>query len=70
MKTRNKVLIITGIIVLLCALFVFLIGGWIAGWDFAGFFTSSVFVWICVLVGLYAVVVAAYLIKDWIDNKL
>ena len=68
MKTRNKALIITGIILLVVALAVFLIGGWIAGWNFVAFFQSQLFVWICVLVGLYAIAVVSFLVYDKIKK--
>ena len=68
MNTRNKALIITGILLLVVALAVFLIGGWIAGWDFAAYFKSSAFVWLCVLVGLYAIAVISILIYDKIKK--
>ena len=64
MNTRNKALIITGCILLVVALAVFLIGGWIAGWDFAAYFKSPAFVWLCVLVGLYGIAVISILVYD------
>lgn len=64
MRTRNKALIITGGILLLVALAVFLVGGWLAGWDFAAYFKSQSFVWLCVIVGVYGLGVAAILITD------
>lgn len=70
MNTRNKALIITSISVLVIAVIVFLIGGWLAGWDFAAFFKSMTFVWILVLIGIYVLVVGVILIRDWIENKI
>ena len=64
MNTRNKALVITGIILSIVALIVFLIGGWLSGWDFVAFFKSALFVWICVLVGLYLICVVALVIYD------
>lgn len=69
MGNRNKALIITGVILLVVALAVFIIGGWIAGWDFGAFFTSPAFIWICVLIGLYTLGVIGLLVYDKI-NKL
>lgn len=68
MNTRNKALIITGAILLVVALAVFLIGGAIAGWDFVAFFKSQSFVWICVLVGLYVLAVVSIIVYDKIKK--
>ena len=68
MNTRNKALIITSCILLVVALAVFLIGGWIAGWDFAAYFKSPAFVWLCVILGLYLLGVGAILIFEKIKN--
>lgn len=68
MNTRNKALIITGVLLLAVALVVFLIGGWLAGWDFAAYFKSNAFVWLCVILGLYVLGVGAILIFEKIKN--
>ena len=68
MNTRNKALIITGVILLVVALAVFLVGGQIAGWDFVAFFKSQFFVWICVLLGIYILGVVVILVKDKINR--
>ena len=68
MNTRNKALLITGAILLAIALAVFLLGGWLAGWDFGAYFRSSAFVWLCVLVGLYVIAVIAFLTYDKIKR--
>ena len=65
MRTRNKALIITGIIVFAIGLILFLIGGVIAGWNFEAFFKSSTFIWICVLLGVYVLFVIIILVEDW-----
>lgn len=68
MNTRNKALIITGAVLLAVALVVFLVGGYLAGWDFAAYFRSQNFVWLCVVVGVYLVVVSIVLIHDRIGR--
>ena len=68
MGNRNKALVVTGIILLVVAFIIFLVGGWIAGWDFAEFFQSQTFVWICILVGIYGLAVAGILIWDKINR--
>lgn len=68
MNTRNKALIITGIILLVVALVVFLIGGWLAGWDFIAYFKSQSFVWLCVLVGVYILSVVSIIVYEKIKR--
>ena len=68
MRNRNKALIITGAILLVVALIVFLVGGAIAGWDFVAFFKSQTFMWICILVGIYVIAVVAIIIYDKIKS--
>ena len=68
MNTRNKALIITGVILLVVALVVFLIGGWLAGWDFVAYFKSQSFVWICVLVGVYFLSVVLIIVYEKIKR--
>ena len=68
MRTRNKALIITGVALMVVALIAFLLGGYFAGWDFAAFFKSATFVWICVLFGIYGLTAGAILIRDKINS--
>lgn len=68
MNTRNKALIITGVVLLAVALVVLLVGGYLAGWDFVAYFKSQNFVWLCVVVGVYLAVVSIVLIHDRIGR--
>lgn len=68
MNTRNKVLIITGIILLFVALIIFLIGGYLAGWDYAKWFTSSQAIWIYLFIGLYGITVLGIIVSDKIKG--
>lgn len=68
MKTRNKALIITGCLLLVVALVVFLVGGYLAGWDFVAYFKSQNFIWLCIVVGVYLVLVSIVLIHDRIGR--
>lgn len=70
MNNRNKALIITGIITFVAGLAALLIGGAVAGWDFVGFFRSQTFLWICLLLGAYAIAVIVIFTKDYIDKRL
>lgn len=65
MRTRNKVLIITGVIIFAIGLLLFLIGALINGWDFIAFFHSYTFIWICVLLGVYVLFAIILLVKEW-----
>lgn len=65
MTTRNKALIITGLVILGIALVIFLISLALLGWDFKAFFTSSTFIWICVLFGLYILAIIIILVEEW-----
>lgn len=65
MTTRNKALIITGLVILGIALVIFLISLALLGWDFKAFFTSNTFVWICVLLALYGVAIIIILVEEW-----
>ena len=68
MNTRNKALIITGCLLLAVALVVFLVGGYLAGWDFVAYFRSQNFIWLCIVVGVYLVLVSIVLIHDRIGR--
>lgn len=68
MNARNKGLAITGIIVLVLAGLLIILGGWLAGWDFAAYFRGQAFMWTCILIGAYAIAVAAILIIDKVKS--
>lgn len=65
MNNRNKALIITGVVIIVLGAGLFLIGGALEGWDFAEFFKSPTFLWICVLIGLYILFVIFIFVKEW-----
>ena len=68
MNNRNKALIITGVIIGCIGLILFIIGGSLEGWNFAEFIKSPTFVWICILIGIYVLLIIYILIKDWYDK--
>jgi hypothetical protein len=65
---KNKAIIITGILLLIVSLIIFLLAGYLAGWDFAAWFTSSQAIWIYVLIGLYVFGVIVLLVVEKIKN--
>lgn len=68
MNTRNKALIITGCVLLVVALVVFLVGGYLAGWDFVAYFKSQNFIWLCIVVGVYLLTVLTVMVNDRIGR--
>lgn len=68
MTNRNKALIISCIAMLIVAGASFVIGGWLAGWDFVAFFQSPTFVWILVMIGIYILCVVAVLVSEKIGK--
>ena len=68
MRERNKAVMITGAKLLALSLISVLVGGWVAGWDFAAYFQSAAFVWVCVLLGAYAVIVGIVFLNDWVKR--
>lgn len=68
MSNRNKGLIITGVALLIVALIVFLVGGYLAGWDFKAWFVSNQAIWVYVLVGIYILVVGIIFMFDYIKK--
>lgn len=68
MKSRNKGLIITGIIALVIALGLLIVCSFLNGFDYVKFFQSSYFVWICVILGMYVLGVIVVLVCDKINR--
>ena len=68
MNNRNKALIITSAIMIVVATVCFLVGGFLAGWDFTAYFRSNAFIWLCVLVGLYVVAIGIVVVKDKVSK--
>ena len=69
MKARNKIIIITGIIIFAIGLLLFLIGAIISGWDIIAFLKSQTFIFIIILLCVYVLFVIIIFVKDWY-NKL
>lgn len=68
MKARNKALIIFGIILLVVAVVMFFMTGYMAGWDIAGWFKSNMAMW-CYIILSFAVLIFGYIIiKDKINR--
>ena len=68
MSTRNKGLILTGIILLAVSAAVFIIGFWLQGFNFAAFFKSQTFIISIALIVIYVIAVLALIIYDKIKK--
>jgi len=64
MNKRNLPILITGAIVLVVALVIFLITAALNGWSMIEWVKSQAGIWTFVLVGLYGLFVMIYLIYD------
>lgn len=68
MNKRNKLLFITVGSGLLVGIILFLVAGFLSGWDFSSFLTGPVFVWIMVLLGIYILLVVSIFVRDWMGK--
>ncbi len=65
---HKKLLLISAGIFLVFALIMLLVGGYIAGWDILGWFTSKYAMWMYLIGGLYILFVVGLVIYDKIKN--
>lgn len=68
MNSRNKILVGAGVGLLILSAFMFVLGGVLQGWDIIAFFQSSLFIWYCVIVGLFIISVGIVLIYDKVNR--
>jgi len=68
MNKRNLTLIITGCILLAIGIISYLVGGYLAGWDFIAWFKSKQAIWIYSLIVIYIIVVLIVIIKDKVNK--
>jgi hypothetical protein len=65
---HKKLLLISAGVFLVFALVMLLVGGYIAGWDILGWFTSKYAMWMYLIGGLYILFVVGLVIYDKIKN--
>lgn len=65
---HKKLLLISAGVFLVFALIMLLVGGYIAGWDILGWFTSKYAMWMYLIGGLYILFVVGLVIYDKIKN--
>lgn len=65
---HKKLLLISAGVFLVFALTMLLVGGYIAGWDIVGWFTSKYAMWMYLIGGLYILFVVGLVIYDKIKK--
>ena len=65
---HKKLLLISAGVFLVFALVMLLVGGYIAGWDILGWFTSKYAMWMYLIGGLYILFVVGLVIYDKIKK--
>ena len=65
---HKKLLLISAGIFLVFAIVMLLVGGYIAGWDILGWFTSKYAMWMYLIGGLYILFVVGLVIYDKIKK--
>lgn len=66
MRTRNKALIIVGVVLGIIAIILFIIGGWLSGWDIVAWFKSSQAMICFAIFGVYSFVIIGFMCADMI----
>ena len=65
---HKKLLLISACVFLIFAIIMLLVGGYIAGWDILGWFTSKYAMWMYLIGGLYILFVVGLVIYDKIKK--
>lgn len=65
----KKGIIIASAVFVLLAIAGLLVGGYLAGWDIIGWFSTPMALYLYIGLGLIAVLVVGLLVKDWATRK-
>lgn len=65
---RNAFIAVSVFFALLAIVFL-LWGGWMAGWDIVGWFTTTQAFVLYFMVGFYLIFLAYFLITDWVKKR-
>lgn len=69
MNTKKKAVIVVSAIFAVLGLVALLVGGYMAGWDILGWFSSQYAYVFYVLVALYALAVLSVIMTDWVKKR-
>lgn len=65
----KKGIIIASAIFVVLALVGLLVGGYLAGWDIIGWFSTPMALYLYIGLGLIAVLILGFVVKDWATRK-
>ena len=61
----RKGLVIAAAIIVVIAIVGLLVGGYMAGWDIVGWFSTPMAIYLYIGLGLFAILIVGLLVRDW-----
>ena len=61
----RKGLVIASVVIVVIAMVGLLVGGYMAGWDIVGWFSTPMAIYLYIGLGLFAILIVGLLVRDW-----
>lgn len=61
----RKGLVIASTVIVVVAIVGLLVGGYMAGWDIVGWFSTPMAIYLYIGLGLFAILIVGLLVRDW-----
>ena len=61
----RKGLAIASAVIVVVAIVGLLVGGYMAGWDIVGWFSTPMAIYLYIGIGLFAILIVGLLVRDW-----
>ena len=61
----SKGLVIASAVIVVIAIVGLLVGGYMAGWDIVGWFSTPMAIYLYIGIGLFAILIVVLLVRDW-----
>ena len=61
----RKGLVIASAVIVVVAIVGLLVGGYMAGWDIVGWFSTPMAIYLYIGIGLFAILIVGILVRDW-----
>lgn len=61
----RKGLVIASAVIVVIAIVGLLVGGYMAGWDIVGWFSTPMAIYLYAMLGLFAILIVGILVRDW-----